>query len=54
MASVGISVLIASVSDEIDIFLSTRHIWSKNLPVIAAIFEPDLAFEGLAELLSDS
>lgn len=53
MTSVGIGVLITSIGDEINIFLPARHIWSQNLPIIAAVLKSDFALEGLDKVLSN-
>ena len=50
----GIGVLITSVSDKVDVFLATRHVRSKNLPVITAIFKTDLTLKSLDEVLANS
>jgi len=53
LASVGVGVLVARVCHEVDVFLTTRDVRSKDFPVVATIFKSDLATQGLDEVLTD-
>jgi len=50
---VGVGVLIASVCDEVDVFLTLGYVWSKNFPVVTTVFKSDLALQGLNEMLAN-
>ena len=49
----GVSVLIASVCDEVDVLLALGYVRSKNFPVVTTVFKSDLALQGLDEMLAN-
>ena len=54
LASMGVSVLVASVCNEVDIFLPTRHVRSENFPIVSTVFKSNLASERFDKVLSHS
>lgn len=54
LARVAICIMIALPGDVINIGLRLWHIWTQNLPVIAAIFKPDFSIEFFHEMFADS
>ena len=53
LAGVGEAVVIGLPADPVDVLLPLRHVGAKNLPVVAAIFEPDFAIQRLDEMVTN-